>query len=66
MDLGFSLSGKSNDTYPQHHEKVSILAKVYTGLKDHIKDEIARINRLDELSEIIKAVIRINNRVYEW
>jgi hypothetical protein len=27
MDLGFSLPGKSNDTYPQHHEKVSILAK---------------------------------------
>jgi hypothetical protein len=65
MDLGFSLPGKSNDTYPQHHEKVSILAKVYTGLKDNIKDEITRINRLDELSEIIKAVIRINNRVYE-
>jgi hypothetical protein len=28
MDLGFSLPGKSNDTYPQHHEKVSILAEV--------------------------------------
>jgi hypothetical protein len=27
MDLGFSLPGKSNDTYPQHHEKVSILAE---------------------------------------
>jgi hypothetical protein len=29
MDLGFSLPGKSNDTYPQHHEKVSILAKEF-------------------------------------
>ena len=27
MDLGFSLSDKSNDTYPQHHEKVFILVK---------------------------------------
>jgi hypothetical protein len=30
MDLGFSLPDKSNDTYPQHHEKVSILGGSYT------------------------------------
>jgi hypothetical protein len=38
MDLGFSLSGKSNDTYPQHHEKVSILAEALKGLNiDRVK-----------------------------
>jgi len=37
----------------------------YTRLKDYIKDEIARINRPDELAKMIKATIRINNRVYK-
>jgi Zinc knuckle len=34
-------------------------------LKDHIKDEIARIKRLEELAEMINTAIRIDNRVYE-
>jgi hypothetical protein len=37
----------------------------YIGLKDHVKDEIVRDDRLNELSKMIKAVIRIDNRVYE-
>jgi hypothetical protein len=34
-------------------------------LKDHNKDKITRIDRLNELAKMIKTVIHINNRVYE-
>ena len=37
----------------------------YKGLKDVIKDEIARSNRLDILYEMIALVIKIDNRYYE-
>jgi hypothetical protein len=37
----------------------------YTSLKDHMKDEIARGDRPDELANIIEITIRINNRVYK-
>ena len=44
MNLGFSLPGKSNDTYPQHHEKVFILAEATTYLEidasDHVSSEV--------------------------
>jgi hypothetical protein len=39
MDLGFSLPGKSNNTYPQHHKKVSILAKNYKYVRISEKSE---------------------------
>jgi hypothetical protein len=32
MDLGFSLLAKGNDTYLQHHEKVSIHAGAFLPL----------------------------------
>ena len=37
----------------------------YKGLKDAVKDEIARSNRPDILYEIITLVIKINNHYYE-
>jgi len=37
MNLGFSLPGKSNDTYPQHHEKVSILAEASFLLHHYLR-----------------------------
>jgi hypothetical protein len=37
----------------------------YTSLKDHVKDEIARGDRPDELANMIKIIIYINNRVYK-
>jgi predicted XRE-type DNA-binding protein len=37
----------------------------YTNLKDHVKDEIARGDRSDELAEMIKIIIHINNHIYK-
>jgi hypothetical protein len=31
-----------------------------------MKDEITRMKWLEELVEMIKIIIRINNRVYKW
>jgi hypothetical protein len=31
-----------------------------------MKDEIARMKQLEELAEMIKIIIRINNHVYKW
>jgi hypothetical protein len=40
--------------------------KYYQGLKDNIKDNIARIAKQpDTLSAIIKVAVKINNRIYE-
>jgi hypothetical protein len=51
MDLGFSLPGKSNDTYPQHHEKVSILAEEAKQIKgrDIIESLMKLIERKREI-----------------
>jgi hypothetical protein len=38
----------------------------YTSLKDYVKDEIIRGDRPDELANMIKIIIYIDNRVYEW
>ena len=38
----------------------------YKGLKDIIKDEIARSNRLETLYEIIALTIKINNYYYKY
>jgi hypothetical protein len=37
----------------------------YISLKDYIKNEIARNDRLNELIKMIKIIIYINNRVYK-
>jgi hypothetical protein len=37
----------------------------YTSLKDHVKNEIIRGDRPDELIKIIKIIIYINNHVYK-
>jgi hypothetical protein len=37
----------------------------YKGLKDVVKDDIARGERLDTLQRMISVVIKIDNRLYE-
>jgi hypothetical protein len=37
----------------------------YISLKDHVKNEIIKDDRLDELIEMIKIAIRINNHIYK-
>jgi Retrotransposon gag protein len=46
-------------------DDAALNATFYTGLKDHVKDKIARMKRLEELAEMIDTAIRIDNRVYE-
>jgi len=40
-------------------------AVFYTGLKDSVKDELARIDRPEELQPLIELAIKIDNRNYE-
>jgi hypothetical protein len=47
-------------------DNATLNATFYIGLKDHIKDEIIRMKRLEELAEMINIVIRIDNQVYKW
>ena len=37
----------------------------YKGLKDYIKDEIARLDVLESLNDLIVMAIKIDNRYYE-
>ena len=38
----------------------------YEGLKDHVKDEIARIGpRLEVVTDLIETAVRIDNQHYE-
>jgi hypothetical protein len=37
----------------------------YTNLKNHVKDEITKGDRSDELANMIKIIIRINNHMYK-
>jgi hypothetical protein len=41
------------------------MAQYYRGLKDTVKDEIARSDRPDDLEDTIKIAIRIDNRIYK-
>jgi hypothetical protein len=43
----------------------ALVAAYYTGLKDKIKDELARDKRLTTLRDIINKAVRINNRLWE-
>jgi hypothetical protein len=42
-----------------------LAAIFYTRLKDLVKDELARINQLEELQPLMKLIIKINNCNYE-
>jgi hypothetical protein len=35
------------------------------GLKPHIKDELARIDRPDTIEKLIDVAVRIDNRLYD-
>src|SRR5947209_18300596 len=37
----------------------------YKGLKDYIKDELAYVDKLDTLEELIELAIRIDRRLYK-
>jgi hypothetical protein len=41
------------------------MAQYYKGLKDIIKDEMARSDRPENLEDTIKIAVRIDNRIYE-
>jgi hypothetical protein len=47
-------------------DDATLNATFYTNLKDHVKDEIARMKQPKELAEMIEITIRINNYVYKW
>jgi hypothetical protein len=46
-------------------DDATLNAIFYTRLKDHMKDEIARMKWLEELIEMINIIIHINNQVYK-
>jgi len=43
----------------------ALIAQYYRGLKESLKDELARQERPDQLHELIEAVVRLDNRLYE-
>jgi hypothetical protein len=43
----------------------ALTAKYYVGLKESVKDELARMERPDELKELVEQSIKIDNRLYE-
>ena len=40
-------------------------AQYYHSLKDLVKDEISRFNKLDDLTELIALIVKINNRLFK-
>ena len=44
---------------------VSLVAQFYKGLKDRVKDDVARVNQPSQLQSMITLAIRINDRQYE-
>lgn len=42
-----------------------LIAAYYSGLKDRVKDEIARQDRPDEIDDMVTLAVRIDNRLYE-
>ena len=46
-------------------DKVALTAIYYAGLKDNVKDEVARGEQLDDLRAMTVMAIRINNCLYE-
>src|SRR5579871_4577319 len=43
----------------------ALIAQYYKGLKESLKDELARQERPDRLRELIEVVVRLDNRLYE-
>lgn len=43
----------------------ALIPPFYSGLKSHVKDEIARIGRPNTMSDFIDTVVRIDNRFYD-
>ena len=43
-------------------DEVVLAATFYSGLKDNVKDEFARIDRLEEIQDLINKAINIDNR----
>jgi Retrotransposon gag protein/Zinc knuckle len=43
----------------------AITSEFYNGLKDSVKDEISRMDRPEDLAEMIETAVRIDNRIYE-
>jgi len=41
------------------------MAAFYQGLKDEVKDELAKQDRPDEFPNYVAIVVRIDNRLYE-
>lgn len=46
-------------------DDAALKAQYYQGLKDHVKDEIARSDRPDSLQAMVELAIKIDNRSYE-
>jgi hypothetical protein len=44
---------------------VALRAQFYKGLKEHVKDELARTEPADTLQELVESAIKIDNRAYE-
>jgi len=42
-----------------------LMAAFYTGLRDDVKDEIARQERPDDVNDMMTLAVRIDNRLYE-
>jgi hypothetical protein len=45
--------------------KAALQHQFYIGLKDTVKDEVARSDKPDDLQELIALVVKIDNRMYE-
>lgn len=43
----------------------ALCAQYYAGLKDSLKDELARMERPDTLEDMIETTVRLDNRLYE-
>jgi hypothetical protein len=43
----------------------ALIAQYYQGLKDSVKDELARQNRPDTFNAMVQIAVRIDNRLYE-
>jgi reverse transcriptase-like protein/uncharacterized protein DUF4939/aspartyl protease len=46
-------------------DEAALQARYYQGLKDKVKDEIARSEKPDDLQEMIQLAVKIDNRLYE-
>jgi hypothetical protein len=45
--------------------RAALQHQFYVGLKDTIKDEVARSDKPDDLQELIALTVKIDNRMYE-